>query len=144
MKKAFILLSFLCLIVSCKEKEFSPEGPTDVRIRNITDTDFRNVNIKTSENDDDVATIPLVAAHSTSDYIRFKKAYPKLSISADLLVGNSLQRYTNANTDFTNGIIDFTYMQYLSTQRVTFEVYAPESLKLKISKLIPDEELVLK
>lgn len=138
MKKITFLL-LLILAVSCKKEKFSPEGPTEIRIRNLSDLNFTGVIIKTSEYEEDVDTIPLLAAHATSDYMRFKKAYPKSEISAVINTGGT-------PVIFSTGKVNYTYMQYLSTQRVTLEVYISNmnSHLLEISNLIPEEELVLK
>lgn len=125
------------LLVSCKKEKLSPEGPTEIRIRNLSDLNFTGVIIKTSEYDEDADTIPVLAAHATSDYMRFKKAYPKAEISA---VGSS----GGTQVIYSTGNVTYTYMQYLSTQRVTFEVYISNmnSHILTISNVIPEEELV--
>lgn len=138
MKRVLLLAVCVLLLASCKKTEFAPEGPTDVRIRNLSDQVFTNVIISTSEYEEDVATIASIPKGGTSEYQRFKKAYPKCKITATINVdGSSLV--------FSTGDVSYTFMQYLSTQRVTFEVFIPEmsARKLEISKLIPDEELVL-
>src|SRR5512133_3122877 len=137
--KKLIFLSMLVLLVSCKKEKFSPEGPTDIRIRNLSDLNFSELIIKTSEYEEDADTIPLLAAHTTSEYMRFKKAYPKARISAIINSGGT-------PVVFSTAPVAFTYMQYLGTQRVTFEVYISHmnSHTLEISNVIPEEELVLK
>lgn len=139
MKRIILLCVFVLLIISCKKTEFSPEGPTDIRIRNLSDMSFTEVTIKTSEYEEDIVNIPSIQAQGTSEYQRFKKAYPKAEISAKVYSNGSL-------ITVSTGKVDFTYMQYLSTQRVTFEVYIPnlQSRVLEISRVIPEEELVLK
>lgn len=138
MKRVLLIAVSILLLVSCKKTEFAPEGPTDIRIRNKTNLAFTNVVISTSEYEDDVATIASIAPGATSEYQRFKKAYPKCKISATITVGGS-------PVVFSTDDVSYTYMQYLSTQRVTFEVFIPnmDARKLEISKLIPDEELIL-
>ena len=49
-EKAHYNFSCFYQLLACKKKEFSPEGPTDVRIRNISDLTFEEVIVKTSEN----------------------------------------------------------------------------------------------
>lgn len=137
--KKLIFFSLLVLLVSCKKEKFSPEGPTDIRIRNLSDVNFTELIIKTSEYEEDVDTVPLLAAGATSEYMRFKKAYPKARITAIINSGGT-------PVVFSTGQVVFTYMQYLSTQRVTFEVYISNmnSHLLEISNVIPEEELILK
>lgn len=139
MKNFILILIAFFLAVSCGKTEFAPEGPTDIRIRNLTDLDLREVIIKTSEYEEDVDTISLIPAHETSEFIRFRKAYPLLEVTAGVEVDNSV-------TTFSTGPVDFTYLQYLSTQRVTFEIYIPNmnTGKIEIDELIPEEELILK
>lgn len=138
MKKSFVFVVFLILAFSCKETEFSPEGPTDVRIRNSTNKDFRNVIIKTSDYQEDSDTIALIPVNTTTEYMRFKKAFPKLQFKAGIQGENSIQT-------ISTGDVDFTYLQYLSTQRVTFEVYNfSTTTGIPEMRLIPEEELVLK
>lgn len=138
MKRIFLLAACILLLASCKKTEFAPEGPTDVRIRNLSDLVLTNLTISTSEYEEDVATIASIAPGATSEYQRFKKAYPKCKITATVNEGGS-------SIVFSTEDVSYTYMQYLSTQRVTFEVFIPDfsARKLEISKLIPDEELVL-
>lgn len=138
MKRISLLAACVLLLVSCKKTEFAPEGPTDVRIRNLSTLTFTNVIISTSEYEDDVATIASLAPNATTEYQRFKKAYPKCKISATAAVAGS-------QVVFSTGDVSYTYMQYLSTQRVTFEIFISDmnARKIEISKLIPDEELIL-
>ncbi|HEX2920567.1 MAG TPA: hypothetical protein VHO50_05315 [Bacteroidales bacterium] len=137
MKKSFVFLVFLVLAISCKETEFSPEGPTDVRIRNSTGKDFSNVIIKTSDYEEDETTIALIPVNSTTEYMRFKKAFPKLQFKADIQLGSTTQT-------ISTGTVDFTYLHYLSTQRVTFDVVSYSASGIPDLLLIPEEELVLK
>lgn len=125
--------------VSCKKTEYSPEGPTDIRIHNLTDIDFNNVIVKSSEYDEDTDTIELIQQFSTSAYHRFRKAYPKIIVSADIQINGNAER-------FSTGEVDFRFMQYLGTQRVTFNLFISsfDNRKLDIDGLIPEEELILK
>ena len=139
MKKILLLSFTVLLLFACKKTEYSPEGPTDVRIRNLSDLDFNEVILKTSEYDEDVDTLPDTEALATTEYFRFRKAYPKIEISAKITIGSSPVK-------FSTGTVDFTYMHYLGRDRVTYEVYISDlnARVLKISKVIPEEELVLK
>jgi hypothetical protein len=139
MKKLIIIFLLLLLVLACKKKEFSPEGPTDVRIRNLSDLTFENVIVSTSEKPEDVDTIANIAHGSTSDYFRFTKAYPKAEISATINISGSLVK-------FSTGTVNYTYMQYIGQDRITYEVYISDlnNRELTISNVIPDEPLVLK
>jgi hypothetical protein len=138
--KRIILISLLLLsVLACKKKEFSPEGPTDVRIRNISDIPFQEVILGTSEKSEDIDTIGDISSGSVSDYHRFTKAYPKAEISAKINVDGSL-------LTFSTGKVNYTYLTYIGRDKITFEVYISDMTKreLTISNVILEEPLVLK
>jgi len=138
MKKIIIISLFLLSVIGCKKKEFSPEGPTDVRVRNLSTLSFEEVIVRTSEKPEDIDTLGTITNSSTSDYFRFKKAYTKAEISAKINIGGSLVK-------FSTGTIDFTYLTYIGQDRITFEVYISNLDKRElISNVIRDEALVLK
>jgi hypothetical protein len=139
MKKLVIISLLLLSVLACKKKEFSPEGPTDVRIRNLSDLTFEEVVVKTSEKAIDIDTLGTVVHSTTSDYFRFTKAYPKAEVSAKVNIGGSLVK-------FTTGPVDFTYLTYIGQDRITFEVYisSMNNRELTISNVVLDEALVLK
>ena len=139
MKKLIVISFILLTVLACKKKEFSPEGPTDVRIRNLSDQTFQEVIVTTSEKTEDVDTIGNISTGAVSDYFRFTKAYPKAEISAKINVGGSL-------VTFTTGKVDYTYQQYIGQDRITYEVYISSmpDRQLTINNVIPEEPLVLK
>jgi hypothetical protein len=139
MKKLIVVSFILLAVLACKKKPFSPEGPTDVRIRNLSDLPFQQVIVTTSEKTEDVDTLGNIASGAVSDYVRFTKAYPKAEISTTINVGGSL-------VTFTTGKVDFTYQQYIGRDRITYEVYISSmpDRELSISNVIPEEPLVLK
>ena len=126
-------------LVACKKKHFSPEGPTDVRVRNLSELTFTNVIVSTSEKQGDTLALGDITSGSESGYFRFKKAYPKAQISAKINIGGSL-------IEFSTGPVDYTYMQYIGRDKITFEVYIsnPTNHILTISNVIEEEPLVLK
>jgi hypothetical protein len=138
--KKIILVSFILLaLMGCRKKHFSPEGPTDVRIRNLSDLTFSEVVVSTSEKTGDTISFGDVASGSESEYYRFKKAYPKAEISAKIDIGGAMVR-------FSTGSFDYTYMQYIGQDRITYEVYIsnPVNHMLTISNVIMEEPLTLK
>jgi hypothetical protein len=136
MKKLFIISILILSLLSCKKKGNTPEGPTDVRIKNLSDLTFRNVTVSTSEITDDSYTYGNITNGEISDYFRFSKAYPKAEISADIDINGTL-------VNFSTGAVDYTYMQYLGPQKVTYEVYisSMNDHQLTISNVIPEEPL---
>jgi len=139
MKKFIIISLLLFSVLSCKKKEFSPEGPTDVRIRNISDLPFEEVIVSTSEKPEDIDTVGNISSGSVSDYYRFTKAYPKAEISAKIIVNGSL-------VTFSTGVVSYTYLTYIGRDRITFEVFISNltNRELTISNVILEEPLVLK
>jgi hypothetical protein len=107
-----LLHVFSCF--SCKKTEFSPVGPTDVRIRNISGTELTNVSVRIKEEEISFGTISI---NATSEYHRFETAFPKAFISAGV---------NNAYLD--TGPVDFTYMNYFGQNRITYEVSVENSL----------------
>ena len=139
MKKYIIISLLLFSVLSCKKKEFSPEGPTDVRIRNISDLPFEEVIVSTSEKPEDIDTVGNISNGSVSDYYRFTKAYPKAEISAKINVNGSL-------VTFSTGAVSYTYLTYIGRDRITYEVFISNltNRELTISNVILEEPLVLK
>lgn len=139
MKKLLIITLATIALCACKKTEFSPEGPTDIRIKNLTSETFNEVIMKTSENEEDIDTLGTINASTTSDYFRFTKAYPKAEISAKINIGGTVSTYST-------GPVDFTYMQYIGQDRITYEVWVSDApnKKLEIFNVIIEEPLVLK
>ncbi len=139
MKKLIILSVILLTIIGCKKKEYSPEGPTDVRIRNISDMTFGDVVVSTSEKSGDTIGFGVISKGTVSDYFRFQKAYPKAEISASIELNGSPVK-------FTTGTVNYAFMQYIGQDRITFEVYISNmnNHELTISNVILDEALILK
>jgi hypothetical protein len=132
MKKLLFLFIISLAVIGCKKTEFEPKGPTDVRVRNISDMTFTDVVVKI---DDEIDTLGTVLAGDVSDYKRFKTAYPKAEISARI---NGVL--------FSTGPVDNTYSQYMGLMKITYVVYisSMNSKELKIDDVIPDGPLVLK
>jgi len=139
MKNLITLMFIVLLAAGCKKQHYSPDGPTDVRIRNLSGQTFNDVVVITSEKDGDTLSFGTIAAGTVSTYSRFKKAYPKAEISANINTGGN-------NIKYTTGPVIFTYMQYIGRDRITFEVNIsdPVSHSLIISNVIEEEPLALK
>jgi len=126
MKKYFVILVILLTVLACKKVKFSPEGPTDVRVRNLSDLTFYAVIVNTSGGID---TLGDIGPGNESDYYRFEKAFPKAEITATI---NSEKFYT--------GPVNYTYMQYLGQDKITYEVYISSMANktLTIFNVIPE------
>jgi len=128
MKKLIVitlLLHVFCCF-SCKKTPFSPEGPTDVRIRNLTGSALMETVLRIKDEEITFGTIDL---NNTSDYYRFKTAFPKAYISARI----------NRDT-ISTGPVDFTYMNYFGQVKMTYDVVIENNL-LKIKNVTLDSPL---
>jgi hypothetical protein len=109
MKKFFVISMIIITVLACKKIKFSPEGPTDVRVRNLSDLTFYEVIVNTSGGID---TLGDIGPGNVSDYYRYNKAFPKAEISA-----------TINSEKFSTGPVNYTYMQYLGQDKITYEVF---------------------
>jgi hypothetical protein len=129
MKKLFFLIIISVAFTACKKTEFEPKGPTDVRVKNITDVTFNEVIVKI---DEEVGTLGTVLPGEYSDYHRFETAYSFAEISARI-----------DGVLFSTGPVDNTYSHYMGQMKITYVVYIKEwnNKKLEIEETIPEEPL---
>lgn len=109
MRKAIIISLVILSVIACKKKPFSPEGPTDVRVKNISDLAMKDVIVNTSGGID---TLGNISAGGTSEYFRFTKAFPKAEITAKI----------NGQL-FTTGTVNYNAMTYIGQAKITYTVY---------------------
>jgi hypothetical protein len=130
MRKLFLITLFLPVVfLSCKKIEFSPEGPTDVRIRNLSNYSLSEVIVRIKDEEIAFGTID---KSNVTEYHLFKTAFPKAYISAKV-----------NNKTISTGQVDFTYMNYFGQVRLTYDVIIENDL-LKINNVTIDSELELK
>lgn len=131
MKKLILISIIILSVFACKKTEFSPEGPTKVRVKNVSvsDTTFLQVIVDTSVGID---TLGNISAGGVSEYFQFDKAFPKAKISAKI---NGLT--------FTTGDVDYNGMTYIGQAKITYEVRVSDytNRKLKISHCSLDAPL---
>ena len=136
MRSIIALLSITLLVVSCTKPNHTPEGPTDVRIRNITDQDFNNVIVDTGGGNYNYGNIPagifvltrgIIPAGTETDYHRFDKAYPDAEITV-MINGE----------EYTTGEQDYTYATYIGPDKITYVVYIsnPALKKLDVDVIL--------
>lgn len=139
MRKILLISLILITAASCKKTEWAPEGPTDIRVRNLQgDLAFNEVIVKTAGGRDTTGNIKefgTIAAGAVSDYHRVTFAYPKAEITA--MINGEL---------FSTGEFFSTYMQYIGQQRITYEVFISnmDNKILKINNVVFDAPLELK
>ena len=130
MKKLLYFLIIISLF-ACKKTEYDPEGPTDIRVRNLSNLTFTEVIVNTNADRD---TIGDIGPTQLSEYFRFEKAYSKAEISA-----------TINGVVFSTGPINTTYMNTIGRNRITYEVFISNMANRELSHIIIIEEpLVLK
>jgi hypothetical protein len=109
MKKLLIISLIILSVIACKKTKFSPEGPTDVRVKNISDLPFLQVIVNTSGGID---TLGDVSAGGVSEYFRFDKAFPKAEITAKV----------NGQV-FSTGPVNYNGMTYIGQAKITYTVF---------------------
>lgn len=129
MKKLLLISIIVLTVLACKKTKFSPEGPTDVRVKNVSDLSFSLVIVNTS---DGIDTLGNIAAGGFSEYFRFNKAFPKAEITA----------VVNGQT-FSTGSVNYNGMTYIGLAKVTYEVFISDlsNKKLTISNCSLDAPL---
>lgn len=128
MKKLSVITLLLLVICcfSCKKTPFSPEGPTDIRIRNLTGSVLTEIVVRIK---DEEITFGTIEINNVSEYHRFKTAFPKAYISARI----------NRDT-ISTGPVDFTYMNYFGQVKMTYDVTVENNF-LKIKNVTLDSPL---
>ncbi|HDZ40829.1 MAG TPA: hypothetical protein ENH59_04015 [Bacteroidetes bacterium] len=124
MRYFIVLLSITLITFSCTKPNHTPEGPTDVRIRNITDQDFSNVFVDTGGGNHNYGNI---AAGDETGYHRFEKAYPDAEVTV-MINGE----------EYTTGKQDYTFATYIGPDKITYEVYIlnPGQKKLAVDIIL--------
>jgi len=139
MRKLVLISLIIIALAACKKEEWAPEGPTDVRVKNLqTSQTFTNVIIKTAGGRDTTGNIKFlgtIVPGDTSEYKRVTFAYPQAEITA--MIDGVL---------FSTGEFQSTYLTYISRHRITYEVYISNLTNrvLMISDVQFEEPLVLK
>lgn len=136
MKKNICLIFVLLALFACKRDKWEPEGPTDVRIRNMEKNELMaDVVINTAGLKDTVGNIKklgTVKPGQTSEYRRVSIAFPKAEITAEI-----------SGETFSTGAVNSTHLQYFGLMRITYEVEISdmENRVLEIKNIVPDEAL---
>ena len=116
-KRKFIfvfLVSLVCILLvwGCRKK--SPEGPTDIRIRNLTTQIFDSVFVDTYFGEQQYGTIQ---SSATTDYKRYDKAYREAYIKL----------YIN-QVKYELIPVDYTYEIPIGQEKCTYELSIADSL----------------
>ena len=126
-----IIIALFAAVVAfhgCTKEKQTPDGPTDIRIKNITDSGFINVTVNTGEEEHIFGD---VAAHSETGYYRYEIAYPDAEIT-----------FTIGDNQYTTGVPDNTYAVPLQQGKFTYEVWISDEPNRKAdSRVIADAPL---
>jgi hypothetical protein len=127
--KKFVCFSLIILtFTACKKQEFSPVGPTDVRVKNISDVPFNEVIVNTSGGID---TLGNIIPGGVSEYSRFEKAFPKAEITAKI-AGTGGQVLL-----FSTGAVNYNGMTWVGQAKITYSVwisdYANRTLQVSLT-----------
>jgi len=127
-KLVFLFVLLVMTLSACKEK-FTPEGPTDIRIKNLSTLTFEQITVNTSGGTNEYETL---AGGAYTEYKRFEKAYPYAEITC-----------TIGGETYTTGPQNYNYQIVLGEGKFTYEVYIsnPAQRTLAVSKVIPEAPL---
>ncbi len=110
-KKRSFLLIFLIgglSLTSCKKYD-EAEGPTDIRIKNLSTYVFDNVFVDTGFGENSYGT---VIPNQETEYKRFDKAYREATITLEI-----------SGTPYTFTPVAYTFEVYLGRGKFTYEVW---------------------
>lgn len=129
MKNYILFFLLLAALAACKKEKFSPRGPTDIRIMNLTEHTLDMVIVNTSKGTD---TLGSVASGAFTGYFRFEEAYPRADISARI---NGVLYSTDS--------VDYTGMTYIGQAKITYDVVVDneQARKLRITNCSLDAPL---
>ena len=133
-KSLLIILAALLVVVSCKKAKNLPEGPTDVRIKNLTTFTLQNVTVDI----DSIVNFGTIDKQSTSKYIRFPKAYPKVKLTA------TVEKSDGSQVTYKTADEEYTYYQHMGRMKITYHLTIPniESGIIEVT-VTADEEIFL-
>lgn len=109
-----ILLLTVILFAACKKCNITDEGPTDVRIENLTGQTIEDVTVTTTDDPGyptRVHNYGTVAPGGVTDYFRFDIAYTEADIT--LKIGGVI---------WSTPASQFDYLTYIGPDRITYRL----------------------
>ena len=109
-----ILLVTVLMLTACKKRSMTAEGPTDIRISNLTGQTIEDVTVTTT--DDPAYAIRVhnfgtVTSGAVTDYFRFDIAYTEADIT--LKIGGVI---------WSTPATQFDYLTYIGPDRITYRL----------------------
>ena len=122
-----IIAIFAAVMVfqGCTKEKQTPDGPSDIRVKNITDVKFNNLTVNTGEEE---YIFGDVAAHSETEYYRFEIAYPDAEIT-----------FTINGNQYTTGVPVNTYAVPLQQGKFTYEVWISDESNRELESKVKAE-----
>ena len=120
------------MLSACKKRDFTPEGPTDVRIFNQTGQPVDNVTVTTTDDTDYTVRMHnfgTVATGAFSDYFRFDIAFTEADIT--LMIGG---------VTYSTPATQFDYLTYIGQDRITYRLTIADAVShvLEIETIIEE------
>ncbi len=106
----------LLTVVSCKK---DPDGPSDIRVRNLTTSSFHNVTVNTSGGEYNYGD---VLPGTETEYHRFDIAYRQAHITLDI-----------DTVQYELVPVDYTYEVPLGQGKFTYELSIADTAKHKLA-----------
>jgi|WetSurMetagenome_2_1015567.scaffolds.fasta_scaffold43630_2 hypothetical protein len=132
MKKLIPVLLLLMALSSCKKTEFSPVGPTDVAIRNLSDQTLNELTVKIKSQ---IHTYGNIGPSQVSDYFRFDTAFVKAEITAKV-----------NGVNFSTATVNYLGLIHIGRERIIYNVWLPNGLSepvIEIDDVVYIEPLIL-
>ena len=131
-KLPVVLLSALLLLTSCKKRNFTDKGPTDVRIHNQTGQVVNDVTVTVT--DDPAYSIRshnygTLAAGACSEYFRFDIAHTEADITVKI-----------DDVIYSTPATQFKYLTYIGPDRITYRITIADAVNriLEIETIIEE------
>lgn len=131
-KLPVLLLAAAVILTACKKREFTAEGPTDIRIFNGTGQILGDV-IVTSTDDPDytirIHNFGTVPAGSYTEYFRFDIAYTEADITARI-----------GDVSYSTPVTQFDYLTHIGPDRITYRLTVADPINriLEIETVIEE------
>jgi hypothetical protein len=132
MKKLFPVMLILLALFGCKKTEFSPVGPTDVQIRNLSDQTLNDLTVKIKSQSHNYGNI---GPSQLSEYFRFDTAFVKAEITAKV-----------NGVSFSTATFSYMGLIHIGRERIIYNVWLPYGLSqpvIEIDDVVLIEPLIL-
>jgi len=119
-KVTAILIVTVILLTACKKRSMTEEGPTDVRISNLTGQTIENVTVTTTDDQaysTRVHNFGTVASGAVTEYFRFDIAYTEANITVKI-----------GDMTWSTPPSQFDYLTYIGPDRITYRLTVADPL----------------